>query len=439
MEVLYLSDSSFLCEHFKRKVKDFSVFYASMKNISLMLCSAVNGGELTSPSPYSDNNGVCVGSYTWKFNFLKFRDGDKFFYIFQNRFYCSGLWLPEENVLIFFAENKIKKEVVDLLGDVQLSLGGCLEPVVFEGVINAKGRPYHYLYSKAPAVFAYAKNVPGLNIVDVEDATFIPGSFFSSRISSARVFSSYIDMAGCAVFPGWPLGTDKFQISKWQKELNEFLVHKVKMDSHLGSVCNQERIKIWIGVSAEKRKSKGLEEFVFFFIKKCAEKYPGVLIFFDGLTRPCYLNKEKFLRRKSYDNDAFERINDKLLAEGIDCHSLSLVGMTALEKIKIASVTDFFFSYALTDSMWCSVFGEVPGVCWYGKDLKKVRSEHLHNYTYFIPKGGGYSLEEGGEYSRESFVFFPQPMSEALFQAFEISLENEKHDFLSISSVLDIK
>lgn len=408
-------------------VFDFLNFYSSLENIKKLLSDSFFGGFLLSPSPYSDNVCVCVGSHFNKYNFLKFYDSGVEFYIVQHYTYCQALWLPCEGVI--YSANEVFANDILLFWErskeelLELEYGSKLI-----GLINGCVRPYHYFYDSLP-VLAELKFIDNVKFVDFYGADFLTGCQLGVDGSCVISLSNPNDVAGVCINPGYPIrfGKNKKYL---RAQCDSWLLDRI------GSVDKLGYPTVWVGICQEKREAHGLLEAVEKFLILVLKESPNAVIYLDGMTRPESIDVVSF--RSKVDNEVavINRIKSTCSQElgcSVGTNLISLSGATATEKIRTAQSVDFFITSALTDSIWCAKFGEKPGICWSGADIQKVKTEHFHPYTFFLSSVVDICNVQGG-YSQETFSFDPEGLQAMFLSGLDFSVNCDKRDFVKLMS-----
>ncbi|WP_197709106.1 hypothetical protein, partial [Ectopseudomonas oleovorans] len=139
-------------------------FVSLLSNPSLsqvLLTDAVNHGFLRLPNPFGDGEANCNQSIHYKGNIAALRfvceDGECF-YILQHVGSADAVYFPNRKLIIL-----LKHVSVDMVKSFAWSMArdlGCLIKIsfsmgekAFRGIIASHGRPYHFYYDVATAVY----------------------------------------------------------------------------------------------------------------------------------------------------------------------------------------------------------------------------------------------------------------------------------------------
>lgn len=392
--------------------------YSSFDNLVGVIDRSFSTGFLLSPSPYSNAEVKCTGSFLRRFNFLKFCDeGNVFFIIQHNAAYCIGVWLPGDEIL-YVQNNSMAKDIVSNSFEVERASSDLNSPKEFLGFVNGYGRPYHYFYDRSPCLYSFVRALGSHKVKVLEDAasSFLSAELFGVSSENITIEHKLENVEGCYIVPSFPVGF-KGEKESWRKAFDDFLLENVDPFT----VHNHPLI--WIGFSQEKRAFEGFYEAIVKFSIDVLEEFPGAAFVVDGLTRPSHIEYSDF---KAKVSDELKGIEDMIVdvsngvSKDVRNNFLSLPGAVANHKVSISSQVNFFLSNALTDSMWCAKFGRAPGMCWSGGNVERIMKEHSHPHTYFIPPDYGYTVK--GEYSKESFVFDSYYIADVFLTGFKMAL-----------------
>lgn len=407
-------------------IRDFIDFYSDFENLLEILSLSFKSGFLYSRSPFSEGLCQCVGSFLDVYNYLKFSDNGRCFYLVQHHHYLVAMYFPEEK-LVFALNSRSANEVLNKIGLVLDSLGEEWEVKEFLGAINGYKRPYHYFYDRAPCLMKMS-GIEGFRCIDLTGSAFLSGSLFSDELSSVIVTKSPNNLPGCFINPVFNFGfsgkdrlRDKFD--NWLSSRAEF-----RESNDIEQKISKSSIVCWVGISQQKRAYSGLLETLHAFMIRVVSSHDNVLFVFDGLTRPYHKSLREYAKYSADEDSFLCSLNEMLASSGISFDFVSLSGASAESKLIVAKESDFFISSALTDSMWCAKFAKKPGVV-YPCDIVKAKKEHVHPYTFFIPEQSGVLVE--GEYSKESYTFNDK-VSLLLYDCFEVALRFKKSDYVSL-------
>ena len=351
------------------------------------------------PSLLSSCNAVCVGSYFDKYNFLLFKDTESEgeFYVLQHNNGCSGFYLPEcsllvvpRSVAVFFDNKENRDRVERSLDDYVVECRG-RSSAVLTGLIDGYSRPYHYFYDRLPSLLFVKKHFPDLTVFSLSNS-FFPGEINSgfdeddiNKITRAGGFlfqtfrfprSSHYDLS--------------FPVVEECKKADDLLYLKPFKKTHFF---------LWIGLCQEKRRWEGKRQAVVDFIDKARQVLKDPVFIFDGMTCPS-LEDVSFFKESYCRKD--EELLCSILDEVGDISYIDLIGEKSNKKIVLAEVSDFFFTGALTDSMWPAHLGVTKGIA-YSSTISRTQ-DHYHPLTYILPNEYIKDADDGIEnWARKGF------------------------------------
>lgn len=378
----------------REALRVFECFFDSSNYINLAL-QADRLGELKVKDFFSSGYAVCDKSYFMEINFLEFvsKNTGEVFFVLQHRSSFYSLYIPSEGVVYCLRDaHSHHQKIIDsfrrYLEKNPASPGG------FNGFIVSDARPYHYFYDCLTAYLFYVNKAPEL----VEKPVFSKlGSAFLKtdllrlypRPGKHYVSGSGFNNEGFFLYAG--RHGDAAYNNQSSRIFNKVFRGLFRNDF---SLADRSPV-IWFGLSEEKRKWAERDSYLESFCRKIAERYKSPLLIFDGLTLPEGVSKEKFVASLP---------NNKPLIENLasffdDAEVVNMAGCTALEKLECAKDVDFYFSNALTDSIWCSKFHGKVGVAISSKE-SNVKA-HAHPLTFLIDNNFIADITDGGRHFSE--------------------------------------
>ena len=160
---------------------------------------------------------------------------------------------------------------------------------------------------------------------------------------------------------------------------------------------------VWIGLSEEKRKWRGKKDAIIRLIDKSINLLSSPVFVFDGLTCPAFKSVGEF-KLSSCVREL--TLLGEILREVGNIPYIDLIGEKSDKKIITSQYVDFYFSSALTDSMWPAHFGNSKGIA-YSSTIAKL-SVHRHPLTYKIPSNFISDADDGiSNWSQKGFEVDP--------------------------------
>jgi hypothetical protein len=318
--------------------------------------------------------------------FLRFQSEFSTFYLYQYNFTCEALFFPDKKVFIYFPKlDEVKYHLESffhrLIDNVIFYAEYYKSKSDFGGLKFEHPSPFHYYYYKVQSFYRVLSNYPSLLI----KATTTPmlGSFFDLKVLFENAISSSGFKGGSGkkndvVIPYECLHKEFF-ISfgdRWEESLKEDFI---QLDNFISKTLTRScstssfyesstRIKkscdvfIWLGITSGKRSWLEESEAYIKLINYFIQEGKNVGVAFDGWTSTLkHANVSK--SNELYNND--ERLMEEIVkgVSNIDRFmSLSLIGATALDKICVGNMIDFFVGNHSTGSLWVSRICKKPGI-----------------------------------------------------------------------------
>lgn len=369
-----------------------------------ILDQALTSGVAKIPSPFSSNDAISSLSILTEGEcfFLLFRDDVGCFYVVQYwsqsfvifpQMYCA--------VCIHWFEHIMKKlhQLPEcLIRHFDVLLSNSFQPFVYSGLFITQSRPYHYFtdcmygfhlaYKKGfinESTRIYTMNggdfIPIGSVYelkqkeytgtyrDINDKLFTERKFiipFSLPYIHHKDFSILSDLDSHLVKTAWLISPTS------ETEIIDNLLASAKECFPL----------VWIGVAGEKRSWKELVEGIPKILNLIHQSFPNVGVVFDGRTFPLTPSPGDYKHLKM-DNERAKQIEEMLDS---DIKTFNIIGKTAAEKLRWASLVDFFITHYATDSIYVSRMCKKPGVVHFPKCLGGGRQLHVHYNVLEIPE-----------------------------------------------------
>ncbi|HFX1016613.1 TPA: hypothetical protein ACIDZU_002105 [Pseudomonas aeruginosa] len=360
----------------KERIERFVSFVSNPSLHQVFLTDAVNHGFLRLPNPFGAGEAECNQSIHCKGNITGLRfvcEYGECFYVLQHVGSADAVYFPNRKLILLLKHVSVEM-VKSFAWSMARDLGALItaslsaEEKIFRGIIASHGRPYHFYYDVATAVYsAYSSDL----LRKVPKIIYYSGADFCSF---KDVFSLECDES---------IYTPD-QISRISKEQRGFYLHlgehyseqsyklargfdqlmltnaRKKFDyNDLDYVAVQACYPlIWFGLTVEKRSWIEQIEGIANIINSLSVSYPKLGVIFDGWTSP--LNPT--------DGDTHQAAEDTKVAKEIEnllekpVKIVSLIGVPSDKKIIFARITDIFVTNSGTCSLHVSRFAQRPGV-----------------------------------------------------------------------------
>ena len=366
------------------------------------LSSCENDSYNYFPSIDGSGKALCYASHTLdNVNLLFFYDlprGENFLVI-QNTMFVSAIFFPDRDILIYGSKDEVYyRDILNSSAKIvfELMKGADLELPKNYYICNGYPRPYHYFYDHMPTILKALKKNSAVSVVTYGDIAFFSGSEIE-KLSGAGCFfdAQCVDDRSVIVFPGLER---KYAPDEKVSELKSSLLSCSNGVLGKAPEVNAD-FYLWVGVCSEKRVIVNLLEAISFVIDSAIKKYEKIVVFCDGMTRPVSVDRDKF-------RDAFCQSEVDMVNELSSCYPgvevVDLVGAKATDKIECARVVDYFFSNALTDSIWCSTFFDKPGLAYCSP--RAELSLFCHKNTSILSFKGVSSKKEGANFAYDDLL-----------------------------------
>lgn len=403
----------------KSSVQSFFAHLFDENSIAEWVARAVSNNELSVPNPFGA--GVSRSSFSvildQKYNLLFFDGGSEPFVVVQHVTFADAVFFPKRKI-------GVKLQHVNHAAFFN-SLAKCLLWILnnprnhsfsmrFGGGIAGHGRPYHAIYDGLSGLKkldnkGYLQNIP--KIYHFEQTCFVdPQDLFPKSpkveiISPNQLRRRSLDRGEFYFHLGLPF-------RRITQELNADLDRTMRaaaLRKHPGySVSEGSKVlRIWWGVTAEKRCWVEQEEGSAWILDQLAEEWPLLEVVFDGWTSPID-PKEGDIREIAADTAVKERILSHMR---LPIRSKSVIGASSLEKIAIGMSCNAFVANYGTASMHVSRFARRPGVV--HNNTMMTKGFHIQHRAVTVPVSRTRDLVEDGK--RADFLSYSIEPADILF------------------------
>lgn len=359
--------------------------------------SALSNGIVKIASPlHANTDAFCDCSfYTAPFNYLRFTSNSDVFYIIQHFSFCDAIYIPKLGFHHFLSVWIDKEQYYKHIERITLTSEQRKGP--FNSVFVAHNRPYHYNYDMALGLHLLEINSllekTPLIALHEEKCFFQPSKLINKKIKEIifndRDFSAHLNQSGFSILAGH----QNFNSAKESTyrtlfadldlnlRTNSELVLKSEVLSKICEGIDECDVKLWFGITSQKRKLINQEEEIARTINIFSDIFDSVGVVIDGWTSP-------FLKS---ENDILQIANDSLVAGSI--HKLvnaenvsfySAIGLTTEEKLVITKYIDVFLANHGAGSMHIDRMGNRFGVTHNSNIWSAADFVHIHNNSISI-------------------------------------------------------
>lgn len=383
-----------------KNVRRLLDYFEIEKNLTKIFGEAKKNGFISIPSVYSDNKAYCCFSLYAIRNFLKFSDKNEYFYIVQHQNFLNSVYLPKQN-LIFTQESNIvlHQNLINNFNQQIKKYYNCIAPTnnKFLGIINGYSRPAHYFYDRFPVLYKHCID-HGHATITLKDEAFlkIKTIFQHYHEDYVKDLNEYAKTNNGFAINSSGHFCGSIQRKKNARKIAKKIAGLVCINLPLESRANIDDFfkrcshVVWIGICKEKRIWPERYETIELFINDILNIYPHVGFVFDGLTSKAFETMDSLRNDKA--NPEVLELNSLMKDLKFKIKYLDLIGASAQKKIYAASNVDYFFTSAITDSMWASHFNRKPGLA-YKSNIAKLF--HSHYKTYIFPDKYVTDLDDG--------------------------------------------
>ncbi len=354
----------------------------------------IKNNEITIPSPF--NNSSLKSKTTFlveKVIFIPFYDNKELFFIIQNTYYISAFYFPKSNIIYFPYRTSLAKGILkEFISKCILNYKALLPESLqknkkFLGIITSSNRPYHYFYDRISALEVLEENnlLKKINFFySFKNENYLKLENIYSSINHVEVINSNNfynhDTFILKVGLDYKMLTSK-QLENINHRVNTHVFTSINDGFYNLIMKNRDRFPIvWIGVTGQKRLWIEQEVGYASIINKLYEKFPNLLVLFDGwTTSEQTLNDDipiQDLNNIDKDNIVVQNIISKINSK---ISFVSLIGKTPSEKLSFAQFITFYITNNATGSIYVSRFAKKPGVTHNSiRNRKPSNGQHIH-------------------------------------------------------------
>ncbi|MFN4329315.1 MAG: hypothetical protein ACK4FF_10615 [Limnobacter sp.] len=338
--------------------------------------------------PVSDKPATAThgGYFHWHTFWLRFSDGEESFYIIQKVSAIDGVFIPSQNLLLKFQHlDSLDASllIANILNELDLQVRKGYGSH-FVGFNVSHPRPAHLLQDVLPGLAVLDEqqrlnsNIPISLLAGgdyLEPSQCFPALAPSKTVSLPLEPGAYLSLMGAPMTynPPGQLPPSFYQalfsrlVGMAERKEADWTVRQ--------QIQSQAYFVLWLGISAQKRvwlnQSEGLAKVIALFQRQ----FPNLLVAFDGWTAPA----------RPLQTDLAEIQRDRLVMIEVlnrlpvrPAH-VDLIGQTMSKKIAVAQYANFYFTSALTGSVWVSRAFQKKGILHISNPLRDIAVEHQAN------------------------------------------------------------
>lgn len=405
-----------------KRVKSIAAKWQTEDMLSHVVNELISSGFVTEFDPRTgvtaqSRHSVRVGLG----NFLRFVSIDGApFYIYQEDYTAEFLYFPDEQLIIHFKEkNAAPRVFTNYLKKLIRFSSNYFEyfkrETHFDGVIVEHPSPYHYYYLKVGALKQISDQLliisdKKVKIITGSKGCFLPLEKLFPKVVSEQVTRPELQKSFLkGVMPhecasgsfGFIIGfrwktlqnsnLSAYQRLEIQKRFSrlDLLLREASAHHRHGSdykkVLEQREgvdILFWFGLTTGKRRLVNDLHFLNALIDELNSNNLKVGVIIDGMTSPIDV-RQKAPAIYSKELKIFQKICQNLSEKA---QVFSVIGFSALEKIEIGKLIDFFVANNATGSIWVSRVLHKPGVTHISNKarISSIR-QHLHPRAKLLP------------------------------------------------------
>lgn len=359
--------------------------------------SALANGIIEVESPlHSNTDAYCDCSfYTAPFNYLRFISNGDVFYIIQHFAFCDALYIPKLGLYHFFSIGIDKEQWYKNIA--KTTLASNKKPGGFNSIFAMHTRPYHYNYDIALGLHLLNKRdlleKAPLIMLHEGKSFFRPSKLINNKINEVVLndmdFTTHLNNPGFSILAGHQI-THSAKESVYRKLFSEFDLNIRKNNSNIShsklvsNICNelnQCTVRLWFGITSQKRKLINQEEEISRTINIFCNMFDKVGVVIDGWTSPL---KRSEGDEKQIESDAVIAAAIKKLVNEKNVSYHSIIGFTTEEKLEITQFIDVFLANHGAGSMHIDRMGNRYGVTHNSNIWSAADLAHIHNNSIKI-------------------------------------------------------
>lgn len=361
-----------------------------------------SGKGLKFPDPYTDKQGkkFCVSNKTYCShlkNFIEFKSSaGKKFYLVQNHQFVAGIYFPSENLYLKISGGHVKGYLDFLANRIytnpdKFNRHTFVKDVAVYPIVSCP-RPWHFFYnfgSTLQMLHQYDVSLSHLYYMKGGDF-FNFTNFYDNLGHYCQVNQKTLDITSSS---GFLLGTSFDSLTVEEHDRFGLTVREKILNSGVVKSNNLEEITLWVGITSQKRKLVNQVDCLKATLLKLSNKFGTVKVLVDGWTSPITPSVGDF---KQIEND--HAVLQELIKECVgvsNVYFLSVIGLTAEEKMKRSLTSDVYVSNYASGSIYVSRFMRLNGVSHLNNDMP--RSHQIHYNNVEIPYNLVKDIEEEGK------------------------------------------
>lgn len=435
-----LAQVAWLSTEIKDNLQLFIEDAASLEFGPKIVDSALTNGKIAIKSPLHANTfAYCDCSfYKAPFNYLQFTSNGIVFYIIQHFSFCDAIYIPKLGVHHFLSiwidKDNYFKHVERITLTTEKKNGA------FNSVFVAHNRPYHYNYDMALGLHLLEckkllEKTP-LIALNEEKCFFQPSKLINSKINevilSDQEFSNYLNLPGFSILAGHQnfnaakesVYCELFADLDSQLRRNSDLIIKSNIVSNVCDSLQQCGVKLWFGITSQKRKLINQEQEIARTINIFTDLFDSVGVVIDGWTSPL----------KKTENDSTQIENDLHVAKAIEklviggnVSFYSTIGLTTEEKLVVTSHIDVFLANHGAGSMHVDRMGNRFGVTHNSNVWSAADFVHIHNNSNAISQDDISDFEPMGKaQDYVDYTVAPKVMAREMLKQYFNSINYKK-------------
>lgn len=373
-------------------------FAANLVNLAIKDCVAL-------PSPFSENMATCQESYELDIGLtcLRFIDGQRSFFLFQEISSIDGIFFPLENVAIGLNGSTTSNHplflMALLLRQLETAVAYAQTTNLFSGIIASHHRPAHFYYEILPSLVEInqradlAKSVPQLIVRRNQDFanldilfSDIPNKVLASEEIAERAFkkNQWFLCAGISRH----LRSHQYSVYVADAYLvGTALKHPTPLGRDKAQAVADCYPLVWVGLEGQKRCWLEQVEGYAYILNQLIKDHPKLGVIIDGWTSPL-TPTEKSLANIAKDQQVAENLLRRL--DPAIRHTV-LIGENSNTKLYVGHQADFFICNFSTGSLHISRMLGKPGFCHSNNELAETALRmaaqiHPNPHVYLLPQ-----------------------------------------------------
>lgn len=374
-----------LPEPLAQRVDDYRLYIRTHQNLRDLVAHS-DAPQLKHPLSGKPSRAVNGGQFHWHSFWLRFTDGTDSFYVIQKVSAMDAVFIPSEGLLL-------KLQHVDDL-DVKLLTHTLLTELNKQAQEKFKGkfvgfnvghpRPAHLLQDVLPGLAVLEEMQalkPTIPLCTFPGGDYIEPSECFTPLSPAQKMASALQPGEFMCLMGAPMTYStpgQFPPAFYQR-LNERLINMARHREADWPVrallARKQHFVLWLGISAQKRVWVNQVDGLVRLIERFQAHYPNLLVAFDGWTNP-KTPLPSDLAETQRDRGVMIEVLNRLHVR--PAH-VDLIGQGISRKIAVAEQVNFYFTSALTGSVWVSRAFQKKGMLHISKPLRDIAIHHQAN------------------------------------------------------------